>query len=70
MEIKKITQKEFRQNFWSYLKETNYNQYKKSFKSRRQNNQPTDTRISFTDYLDNEFRNGNITDKQSNKFTL
>ncbi len=64
------TQNEVRKNFWAYLQEVSPNLYAKSKRSKRQNEQITDIRCSFVDYLDSLHRSGQITDKQVNTYTL
>lgn len=66
----KTTFKQIRANFWSMLKEFNPELYKRSRRSKTQNEQPTDTRVMFVDYIDNLHRNGEITDKQAQNITL
>jgi len=64
------TQKELRKNFWNYLQDIDPELYTKGKRSKRQNEQITDIRCSFVDYLDYLNRDGQITDKQANNYTL
>ena len=64
------TQKELRKNFWNYLQDVSPELYAKGKRSKRQNEQITDIRCSFVDYLDYLNRDGQITDKQANNYTL
>jgi len=66
----KTTFKQIRVNFWEMLKEFNPELYKQGKRSKPQNEQITDIRVSFVDYVDNLHRNGEITDKQANSVTL
>ena len=64
------TQKELRKNFWNYLQDIDPELYTKGKRSKRQNEQITDIRCSFVDYLDHLHRDGQITDKQAQNYTL
>lgn len=64
------TQMEVRKNFWAYLKEVSPKLYKEGKRSKGQNEQVTDIRCLFVDYLDSSHRNGIITDKQAQSYTL
>jgi hypothetical protein len=66
----KTTFKQIRVNFWEMLKEFNPELYKQGKRSKPQNEQITDIRCSFVDYIDSLHRNGEITDKQANSVTL
>jgi len=66
----KTTFKQIRVNFWEMLKDFNPELYKQGKRSKPQNEQITDIRVSFVDYVDNLHRNGEITDKQANSVTL
>ena len=66
----KTTFKQIRVNFWEMLKEVNPELYKQGKRSKPQNEQVTDIRVSFVDYVDSLHRNGEITDKQANSITL
>jgi ABC-type uncharacterized transport system YnjBCD substrate-binding protein len=68
--MKKLTQSEVRKHFWSYLKETNEDLYKEGKRSKRQNDQVTDIRCCFVDWLDGMRVNGEITEKQAGNYTL
>ena len=63
-------QKETRKAFWKFLKESNPELFKFAKVSKRQNDQITDIRVTFTDWLDNLYKSGQITEKQVNNFTL
>jgi hypothetical protein len=64
------TQAQVRKAFWEMLKETNLELYSKGKRSKRQNEQVTDIRCTFVDYVDNLHRDGIITDKLANNVTL
>ena len=64
------TQKEVRQAFWQYLSEVAPELYKIGKRSKRQNEQCTDIRCAFVDWLDSIHRDGLITDKQAQNYTL
>jgi hypothetical protein len=64
------TQAQVRKAFWEMLKETNLELYSKGKRSKRQNEQVTDIRCTFVDYVDNLHRGGIITDKIANNVTL
>lgn len=66
----KTTFKTIRRNFWEMLKEVNPELYKLGKRSKSQNEQITDIRCSFVDYIDNLHRDGQITDSQANRITL
>ena len=60
------TQKEMRKAFWQWLKEVNPSLYKDGRRSKRQNAQPIDIRVTFCDWLDAQ----DITEKQKNNWSL
>jgi len=64
------TQAQVRKAFWEMLKETNLELYSKGKRSKRQNEQVTDIRCTFVDYVDNLHKDGTITDKLANNVTL
>lgn len=64
------TQKEVRKAFWQFLKVVDPNLYAKGKRSKRQNDQVTDIRCSFVQWLDGLHRDGQINDKQVNTYTL
>lgn len=64
------TQKEVRKSFWQYLKEVSPTLYAQGKRSKRQNEQCTDIRCTFVQWLDDMHRSGQITEKQVNKYTL
>lgn len=66
----KTTFKAIRRNFWEMLKEVSPELYKQGKRSKSQNEQITDIRCSFVDYIDNLHREGQITDSQANRITL
>lgn len=59
------TQNEVRAAFWAQLPQASG-----YYKSKRQNEQPTDVRVAFCDYVDNLARNGEISDKLAQRVTL
>lgn len=68
--MKKLTFKQIRRKFWEYLKETNPQLYKQGKRSKSQNDQVTDIRVTFCDYVDNLYKNGEITEGQIQRITL
>ena len=64
------TQKETRSAFWLFLKESNPELFKFAKVSKRQNEQVTDIRCCFVQWLDDLFKSGQITEKQVNNYTL
>lgn len=65
-----MTQAQVRKDFWTMLKEIDPIQYQKSKPNKPQNEQPTDTRVIFCDFLEHLYNDGDITDKQRNNYTL
>jgi hypothetical protein len=70
MNSNKLTQNQVRRNFWETLKFLEPDLYKKGKRSKRQNEQITDIRIFFCDYIEHLRQDGDITEEQANKFTL
>ena len=64
------TQKEVRKAFWQFLKEADPKLFLQAKVSKPQNDQVTDIRCSFVQWLDGLHREGQITDKQVNTYTL
>ena len=64
------TQKQVRQAFWQFLKESNPELFKFAKVSKSQNEQITDIQVRFTDWLDHQYKSGQITEKQVNSYTL
>ena len=64
------TQTEVRKAFWEYLEEVNPELYTKGKRSKRQNEQVTDIRVMFADYVDSLRRDGQITESLANRVTL
>lgn len=64
------TQKQVRNAFWLFLKESNPELFKFAKVSKGQNEQITDIRVTFTDWLYNLYESGQITEKQVNNYTL
>lgn len=64
------TQKQVRNAFWQFLKESNPELFKFAKVSKRQNDQITDIRLTFTDWLNHLYESGEITEKQVNNYTL
>ena len=65
-----IYQHEVRHSFWQYLKEVNPELYAKGKRGKRQNEQVTDIRVMFVDYVDSLRRDGQITESLANRVTL
>ena len=63
-------QKQVRQAFWQFLKESNPELFKFAKVSKSQNEQITDIQVNFTDWLDYQHKSGQITEKQVNNYTL
>lgn len=68
--MKKLKFKQIRANFWEMLKECSPELYKQGKRSKPQNEQVTDIRVSFCDYIDMLYKSGDITDEQAQKITL
>lgn len=64
------TQKETRSAFWKFLKASNPELFKFAKVGKGQDQQFTDIRVTFTDWLDNLYKSGQITEKQVNNYTL
>jgi hypothetical protein len=60
------TQKQIRDSFWQSFPE--FKQYYRTKK--RQNDYPTDIRVTFVDYVDSLRRDGEISEKLANNVTL
>ena len=60
------TQKEIRQMFWHSFPEFK-NEYRVN---KKQNDYPADIRVAFVDFIDHLFKNGQISEKLTNKITL
>ena len=65
-----MTQAQVRQNFWKNLQIIAPELYAKGKRSKRQNEQITDIRLFFCEYIEHLFNDGDITEKQRNNFTL
>jgi hypothetical protein len=65
-----MTQAQVRQNFWQTLKIIAPELYAKGKPSKRQNEQITDIRIFFCEYIQHLLNDGDITEKQANNYTL
>lgn len=63
------TQKQVRKAFWEFLKGVP-DLYAKGKRSKRQNEQVTDIRVTFVDYVDSLQRDGQITESLANRVTL
>lgn len=61
------TQKEMRKAFWQFLKECSPSLYAQGKRSKRQNEQIADIRVTFCDWLSNC---EDITEKQKQNWTL
>ena len=64
------TQRQIRKAFWQYLKETDPELYAEGKRSKGQNEQVTDVRCSFVQFIDGLARGGQITEKMAQKVTL
>lgn len=69
-DMKITNQKEFRKQFWNWLEETAPEVYAKRNGKKSQNQQPTDVRVHFTDFLDMMYSNGLISEKSAYNWTL
>ena len=65
-----MTQAQVRKNFWQTLKNIAPELYAKGKRSKRQNEQITDIRIQFCEYIQHLRQDGDITEKQANNYTL
>jgi|688.fasta_scaffold309549_4 hypothetical protein len=63
-------QKQIRQAFWQYLKLINPELYKQGKRSKRQNEQKTDVRLTFIDFVDHLYNDGDISEAMRKKVTL
>ena len=63
-------QKQVRSTFWQFLKESRPDLFKFAKVSKRQNEQITDIRCCFVQWLDHLFKSGQITENQVNDYTL
>ena len=64
------TQKQIRKAFWENLKEIDPELYKWGKRSKPQNEQVTDIRIKFCEFVDEVLEAGQITEKMAEKVTL
>ena len=64
------TQKQIRKAFWGFLKEGNPKLYAKGKRSKRQNEQVTDVRCAFVQFIDELAKDGQITEEMNQKVTL
>lgn len=62
-------QSDLRDAFWAEFPELECRTNRKG-NPKRQNEQPTDTRCAFVDWIDHLHRNGDISDSLSNRATL
>ena len=60
------TQAQVRNAFYEFCKELNI----KVYKSKRQNDQPCDTRCAFVDFVNNLAKSGEISEQLAQKVTL
>ena len=65
-----MTQAQVRKDFWTMLQIIAPELYAKGKIFKRQNEQITDIRIYFCDFLEHLYNDGDITEKQRNNFTL
>lgn len=65
-----MTQAQVRKDFWTMLQTIDPELYAKGKRSKRQNEQITDIRIYFCDFIEHLYNDGDITEKQRNNFTL
>jgi hypothetical protein len=63
-------QKQVRKAFWQFLRESNPELFKRAKVSKGQDEQITDIRVTFTGWLDSMYKDGQITEKQVNNYTL
>ena len=64
------TQTKVRKAFWEYLEEVNPELYAKGKRTKRQDEQVTDIRVMFVDYVDSLQKDGQITESLANRVTL
>ena len=65
-----MTQAQVRKDFWTMLQIIEPELYAKGKRSKRQNEQITNIRIYFCDFIEHLYNDGDITEKQRNNFTL
>jgi hypothetical protein len=63
-------QKQVRSAFWQFLKASNPELFKFAKVSKRQDQQITDIRVTFSGWMDHLFKSKQITEKQVNNYTL
>ena len=63
-------QKQVRKAFWQFLKVSSPDLFKYAKVSKRQNEQITDIRCCFVQWMDDLFKSGQITENQVNNYTL
>jgi hypothetical protein len=63
-------QKQIRKSFLEYLKLINPELYKQGKRSKRQNEQKTDVRLTFIDFVDHLYNDGDISEAMRKKVTL
>jgi hypothetical protein len=63
-------QKQVRKAFWQFLRESNPELFKFAKVSKGQDEQFTDIRCCFVEWLDGIYKDGKITEKQVNNYTL
>jgi hypothetical protein len=68
--MKKLTFKQIRRQFWEELKEFNPQLYKQGKRSKSQNDQVTDIRVYFCDFIERLRRDNEITESQAQRITL
>ena len=64
------TQKQIRKAFWQHLKEGNPELYAEGKRSKPQNEQVTDVRCAFVQFIDELAKDGQITEEMNQKVTL
>lgn len=64
------TQAQVRENFWAFLREINPGLAAKYRRTKRQNDYPTDIRVTFVDFVDSLRRNREISEALAYRVTL
>lgn len=64
------TQAQVRENFWAFLREANPGLATKYRRTKRQNDYPTDIRVSFVDFVESLRRGDRISEALAYRVTL
>lgn len=64
------TQSQVRENFWAFLRDVNPGQAVKYRRTKRQNDYPTDIRVTFVDFVDSLRKSRQISEALACRVTL